>query len=599
MHSARKLFHKIVRQKTYLVLYLAIALAAGSIIWTKYDTVFQYKWLILTLHSSAMLIIGSIYIYKTWPSIKRHVATITRQEISLLTILFISALCVSFFALSTYPFVSLGDEVRDGGLDAMKIVNGVRDNIFEYGSYDAHGLIIPTIASFFYRLFGSSVLTYRVPAALLSIADVLILYILLRKITNKTAAFFGGLTLLTLPLHMFFGRTELVVIFNSFWTSVILLLLYLTCKKTRIIDYALIGTVLGFAGGFHAAIRVVAIFALGIIIVHTIYAMYTSHGKLWKRIQTPFASILVLLIFCTVGFGPRAIYTTKDNFFHTKRFSYNAYVETRQIPSLTEVEQLKEKYIKSLMVWFYEPTNFFYPDQKPILPPLLTIIWLLGVGYSFFILRKPFLFIPLFYAFALPFTNSAITDTVNADHRLSVLLPIAAFFIGVGIYYIQKSISFRYLSLGILVFIATYISVNTISYYRYQPANKNKDFKEYVAMHTIYFLQDIFPQKKNGQGMYRQNTCIALSPTNYYTFNLLHYREQFEYFLPNLLTEMHPDGNLSDTEVHIYNGQCSQISTITRTRKRIQCNTSSLNYHCPLQYAGIISVYYDEPQNAE
>ena len=83
------------------------------------------------------------------------------------------------------------------------------------------GLIIPTVAAFFYRFFGSSVLTYRVPAALLAVLDVGLLYLLMRRAAGRTAGLFAGLVLLILPLHLFYARTELVVIFSSVLMTVL------------------------------------------------------------------------------------------------------------------------------------------------------------------------------------------------------------------------------------------------------------------------------------------------------------------------------------------------------------------------------------------
>ncbi|MDE2026468.1 MAG: glycosyltransferase family 39 protein, partial [Patescibacteria group bacterium] len=143
---------------------------------------------------------------------------------------------ISFSFLSSYPWVSVGDEVRDGGWQAMQIAQGTLTNIFAYGRYDAHGLIIPTITSFFYFLFGGTTLTFRFPSALLACADVLVLYVLIRLLYNKTAAFFGAVILASFPWHIFYARTQVVDSFTNFWTSVLFLFFFVLLKKKRRID---------------------------------------------------------------------------------------------------------------------------------------------------------------------------------------------------------------------------------------------------------------------------------------------------------------------------------------------------------------------------
>ena len=69
------------------------------------------------------------------------------------------------------------------------------------------------------------------PAALVAVADVLVLYLLVRFAIGRVAAFWAGLFLVALPLHLAFSRTELVVSFTSFWTSLILLLLWAFLRR--------------------------------------------------------------------------------------------------------------------------------------------------------------------------------------------------------------------------------------------------------------------------------------------------------------------------------------------------------------------------------
>jgi len=134
---------------TILVLSFSIFFGALAIIITHIDNEFHFQWLSLSLHFfSIATIVGYILIHKT---IRLKIESYTE----VLSLLFVGLVAVvtRFLYLSTYPFVAVLDEVRDAGLDGVKIVSSSINNIFYYGSYEAHGLIIPTISSFFLSVF--------------------------------------------------------------------------------------------------------------------------------------------------------------------------------------------------------------------------------------------------------------------------------------------------------------------------------------------------------------------------------------------------------------------------------------------------------------
>ena len=204
-----------------LSILLSVVFYVSAVIVAKNDAYFTYRWLVFWLHIMAVTCIIALYAgTRIRRSMKATILCV--EELVPFVAIFLLAVLSSFVFLTTYPYVSVGDEVRDGGMDAMGIATGSLTNIFAYGRYDAHGLIIPTFSSFFYPLFGSSVLTFRFPAAIISCVDVAVVYLLLRVSVNRSAAFWGAFVLTTMPLHLFFGRTQIVVAFNSLWTSVIL-----------------------------------------------------------------------------------------------------------------------------------------------------------------------------------------------------------------------------------------------------------------------------------------------------------------------------------------------------------------------------------------
>jgi len=504
---------------------------------------------------------------------------------------------VNFYLIKDYPFVSVGDELRDSGLDAMKIANGEIKNLFAYGNYNGYGRIIPTFSSFFYRLFENSVLAYRLPAALISFLDIIIFYFLLCFVTKKKlVAFIGALVLCSLPHHFYFSRTELVVIFSSFWTSILLLFFYLWVKKRKPANYIFLGIGIGVACQFHTSVRIIALLLLLFAMFFEIKSVVGLGRLVDKReILLKAKKILLLFFFCFIGFGPTILYSNSSTFFQRNRFAFadeHKQISYRSIED--KIKIIKENYLESLMVLVYEPTTSRYLDHKPLLNPLLSVFLLIGIGYSFFILKDGFYNSLILLLFILPFTNSAMTDWVNADHRLMPLLPILAVLVTLGFLWIIQKARSRPVRMIFVVWFTIYLLFQICLLFINFPANKGKNIKDYLSMYTVYFLQskefsDLEPFP--GNDLSGNGVCLFLSETNYQNLSLLHYLEQYQYFVPHLLVERKIDKDITDNRVYIFKGDCPESYQGAVSRKVVSC-FSTKNLYCPLGYIGEITIYY-------
>lgn len=573
---------------------LSIILYLISMLIVKIDTNFDYSWIAFWLHISSILLIFSAYLNKVFKKSDFKKILRTSELIPFSIILALSEI-TNFLLLSKYPYVSISDELRDGGLFAADIVSGTLKNIFAYGSYDGHGLIIPIFSGFFYHIFGGSVLTFRFPAALLSSLDVVLLYLLIRLVINKQTAFWSALILLAFPIHIFFAHTQIVVAFNFFWVPVLLLLLYRLLKKHSFTDYIFMGTVLGFALGFHAAIRGFS----GLILMAILFINFKDiiFRKLTEeKIKTRISKIALLLFFVFVGFGPRLLFTEPDNFLLGNSSAFKDKAESNAPFKINDLITLKKNYVESLMVYVYEPTSFFYPVNKPIFPPLMAIFFIIGLLYSVFILRNKFLNILLFILVALPFTNSTLTDWINADHRLSPILAIAAVFAAIGISFSLKLIKNKYLKYLLGTGIALFLAWQVIVFYKDQPANKNYELKDYLLMQTYYFLQKDgkYSDTSLVSQSQKKQICIFVSSSNYkYMNNNIGIEEQEGFFLPSTDLEFKEENLASDNEVYIIKKSCSENAGLSATKNTLKIPCGEKNkYICPLNYNGEIIIRY-------
>lgn len=564
--------HFIHKYKIILFTGLSLALYALIIYVSWKDTDFIHRWLILGLY---ILSIGSVVLfYMTSFSYKKILSYMTKKEIVFPLCLLVIVAVVSFLFLKNYPYISVQDEVRDAGLDAARVVNGEMRNFFAYGDYNGYGNIIPVIANFFYRVFGPSVYTYRFPAALVSILDVVLLYFLIRLLINRRIALLGGLIYASLALHLLYGRTELVVIFDSFWTTAILLVFFIWFQKRRLPDLILLGTILGFASTFHSAVRIISLAILLIVVFLEIKKVFFHDLK--KSV-----SIFVFIIFCFIGFGPTILYSTTKTFFQSEKFYNGDYKERRTLFNSEEIKGIEANYAKSLMVWFYEPTTSRY--DTPLLPPLFGLLFVLGMGYAVFVSKKPFFYILLGFVFILPLTNSAITNSINADHRLMPLLSIGTVFIALGIQGVFGLFSNSIAKVFLSSILVLYIGYQMFSFFYYQPAIKQRDIKDFLSMHTIYFLKSA----ETGSN----KVCLYVSKTNYDNLDLLHYKEQYQYFLPQYERVTKANDAIGDNEIYIFKGDCPDDYTTANNKLRISCS-GKVNFQCPLDYNGNIVIHY-------
>lgn len=219
---------------TFFFCFLSLFLYLLSLVIAINDIWFSFRWLSFSLWISSVLIILFFIFWKEIGSVKAIIKVISRKkELILLLWVIIAGILLNFLFLSYYPFVASGDEIRDGGWNARQILEGTIKNIFGYGRYESHGLVIPTLVIPFYLIFKNSVLSYRALTALLAALDILVVYLLSRKIIGRSGAFFSSLILAILPLHLYYARTEIVVMFSIFLTSIILWSFYFFFQKQK------------------------------------------------------------------------------------------------------------------------------------------------------------------------------------------------------------------------------------------------------------------------------------------------------------------------------------------------------------------------------
>lgn len=545
-----------------ILLFLIFFLGAISLLITYFDTSFKYQKLCLILYFISILPIIFIYIFKLLKDFLKN--KYFSKSINQFLVITILAVITRFIFLSNYPFTAFGDEVRDGGLNGVQIYNHEISNIFGYGRYDAHGLIIPTITSFFYQIFGNSVLMYRIPAAIISILDIFLIYIFIFNTISPKAGFYSALSLISLPLHIFYGRTQIVVIFSSFITTFLIISLYFYFSQKKYWRLIFLGILIGLSFNFHASVKTVGLTILLIIFLLELRKIS------WKSVE----NIFIICISVLIGFGPRLVFTSLNIYFHSSRLG----------PTNNLISTLPGKYFESLLVWFIYPTQSFFKNNLPLLPIPLLLIIILGLFFYFKNKKNVKWFnCVLFLAISIPFTNSAITDGINFDHRLSPLFSISAILVGCCVFFIFQNIHSKILKMFSILLIF-FFCFQIINFFTKRLAdvnwNNNVDKKDFLSMHLIKFIQS----NKN----LPFNLCISVPNQFLPYFNLVHIQEQYQFFLPKYSIVFSGNDVISDNE-SVINPNCQY----QKEYKKYNYSCSSLfDFSCPKKYFDNFSIYY-------
>lgn len=115
----------------------------------------------------------------------------------------------------------------------------------------SHGLLISTLAIPFYLIFESLTLVFVALTAIFPVIDIIIIYLLGERHSPKWTNSLVALVLICNPIHLYYGRTETVVILFSLLISLLLLFLFRYYHKQNISNLLSLALTVGFGFNFH------------------------------------------------------------------------------------------------------------------------------------------------------------------------------------------------------------------------------------------------------------------------------------------------------------------------------------------------------------
>jgi hypothetical protein len=310
-------------------------------------------------------------------------------------------------------------------------------------------------------------------------------------------------------------------------------------------------------------------------------------------------ALLLFAAFLLIGLGPRALSTTRDTLFGTDKLVSSQPFEQ---PSQAErAQNLQQRYVRSLLVWFKEPAIGHFPDYRPLLPAVLAVCFALGIAYNLAILREPILDVAILLAVIVPFTNSAATDIVNMGHRLAPLLPVGALLAGTGVawaaHLLQRwTCGARWVLPAFGAALGVYTLGMLAAFFVNASLATGVAPVTYLNQYAVNVLQaEYAPQAVRPGGPARlpgsdTQVCIVVAPGYGTTFDLAHYREQRAYFAPGVQTAIAESAQVNGEEVLLVPGPCGP-NLPRPTRSVVACEAGD-RFVCPRGYRGRLTVYY-------
>jgi hypothetical protein len=280
--------------------------------------------------------------------------------------------------------------------------------------------------------------------------------------------------------------------------------------------------------------------------------------------------MFITILFVIIGFGPRLFMSSINIVFHTRAVTALQKPSPGEVPQKVDSSKLKNAlntYPKAFLGYFYENVNSHYEHKAPILPFFFGMFFLAGIAFAL-IQGNMFWRICAIYALVIPFTNSALTEAVNADHRLAPLFPLSAAIAGYGVSIVyghlrNKAASLKYVMLIVLLVVS---SVRVYDFFDKEYAVQSKEnYRSYLAAYIVSTLKSD-PE--------RTHACFSSSKKTIDFFQLIHVREYFRFMLPNVSIEQKVKEG--DDRLFIVNS-CDVLSNVESV---VYCQ-EYIRYMCP------------------
>lgn len=406
-------------------------------------------------------------------------------------VIFFVALFLRIVILNNYPFLSIGDEVREIGLNGLYLLTGKFNDVFQLGSYRGYSLV-PAYLGYAARfIFQYSALTFRLPSAVFGSFAVLFMYISGRAWKGRTFGLIAALLMIANSYHLHFSRTELII--NSAGLFGILILLGFIISQKSVYGYFFLGLVFGLSMHMYVAVR-------PIMVISCLYIFYLQTKNIYKskkKISTLVKEKLVLTALITIGFliglGPTINIPDLLNQTGAGSFIYDnpQFVESSNPEKMSNLFDL---YGKGLSTLVYEKTSpaYHYNNPDPLLTFPLNVLFILG--FSYLVLskdKKTFGVLLILLVLLSPLITNVLSGTTAQIQRLSGIFPVCILISAIGLIKLSDIIPNKLKRFFLFMFISILILFSIFTYFwgrKSDPQNIPWVLNDYKFEHVMRYV---------------------------------------------------------------------------------------------------------------
>jgi 4-amino-4-deoxy-L-arabinose transferase-like glycosyltransferase len=372
---------------------------------------------------SAVALALSFVILGAWPLAAKPVKFDRRALLWALGLAFLAFLLRGLYT-SLIPNTLTGDEAS-GGLFAVEYLSGKFSNPFTFGWYSFPAFYF-WIQALSISLFGQTTMALRITSALAGSLTVGALYLAGRAFYGHRAGMLAALFLAGSHFHIHFSRIGLNNIWDGFWYTVILGLLWWAWKHQNRVGFLLAGVALGLSQYFYVSVRL-----LFVLLPLWCMLMFFARKAEFRQNRS---NVLLMFLIAMVIFIPLATnYALHFDQFMApmQRVSLlGSWLQNEtQISGLPAWRILAEKLWISAQAFTSANLQHWYTPEVPILRPAAAVFFIFGFAILLISISQPqhWLLILWLGAFVL---SGGLSESTPAAQRYIGAAPAAALLLG-------------------------------------------------------------------------------------------------------------------------------------------------------------------------
>lgn len=326
---------------------------------------------------------------------------------------------------------NVGGDEGSQGLEGIAFLEGTKTNMFTTG-----WLSVPNMSflwqALWFKLFGVSVMTLRLPWALVGTATLLVFYLLVRRLFGVRLALIATFFLCTYHYHIHFSRLGSNQVADPLFLALTLYFLTRGLSSRKPLHFALAGVVMGSAIYFYAGARLTFVVVIAYLVVLALVDGRQLRGN-GGNILVLFAAAFVVVL--PIG---RFFLQHPDDFnarLNMVGVIQSGWLEREvAITGRSALRIMLDQFQRAFFAFnYYHDRTVWYGATIPLMEFVSAVFFLFGLGLATVRFRQS-RYLPLVVWFWLGLIlGGVMTESPPSSQRLITLAPSASLFVAVAI----------------------------------------------------------------------------------------------------------------------------------------------------------------------